>query len=332
MRSWLGIDLFANPEALLLLLMIPMYLFWYIRYYQRQRLVIRLSYDPGNLGQVKNYYASLRWLPRMFQLLALALIILAIARPQSADEVIQEQVEGIDIMLVLDISASMELRDLSPNRLKVAKDNAITFVQSRKQDRIGLVVFASEALTYAPLTLDHDLLINLIKGLNTRMIQNSGTALGQAIAMGITRMQVEEEEARSSVMVLLTDGANNRGAIDPISAAKLARESNIRIYTIGIGNPDYQFAAQQTESTVPLNEQPLKRVANLTGGAYYRVKDPYRLQQIFAEISQLETRQIEAISYRQVQDRYPVFIKFAILFLGLSFLLMLTFVYNPLEQ
>lgn len=337
-KTWLGIDLFANPEALLLLLLIPLYLFWYSRFYRQQRLVIRLSYDPVELGQSQSSLTLLRWLPRGLQLLALVLLIVAIARPQSADEVVQRKAEGIDIMLTLDVSGSMETDDFSPNRLAVAKRMASSFVENRNSDQIGLVLFAQQALTYAPLTLDHEYLTRLIGEVDFGLLSRQGTAIGSAVAMSLTRLA--ESNNPSQVIVLLTDGANNRGKIDPITAAKLAARRSVRIYTVGIGQPLYQRATQGADTlsqanSLPgqdLDEQTLQRMADLSGGRFFRATNSQRLRDIFAEIATLETGEVEDLSYRIVQDRYPIFVKIAIILLGISFLLMLTFVYNPLEQ
>jgi Ca-activated chloride channel homolog len=339
-KSWLGIDLFANPEALLLLLLIPLYLFWYLRFYRQQRLVIRLSYDPVEMGQPRLNLTFLRWVPRTSQLIALALLIVAIARPQSADEVVQRKTEGIDIVMTLDVSGSMEADDFSPNRLAVAKQTAVSFIEGRSSDQIGLVLFAQNALTYAPLTLDHEYLARVVRGIDFGLLPRQGTAIGTAVAMSLNRL--EESGNPSQVIVLLTDGANNRGDIDPITAAKLAAKRGVRIYSIGIGQPLYQAVErlQETAETdelplVPvedLDEETLQRMADLTGGQFFRATDPNRLREIFTEIATLETGEVEDLSYRIVQDRYPIFVKVAIILLGISFVLMLTFVYNPLEQ
>ncbi|MEM9983667.1 MAG: VWA domain-containing protein, partial [Bacteroidota bacterium] len=304
MKTWLGIDLFANPEALLLLTLIPAYLFWYARYYRRQRLVIRLSYDPVKLKKPTLDLAMLRHLPRALQLMAIAMLVIAIARPQAADEVSQRKAEGIDIVIALDVSGSMEADDFAPNRLEVAKRNAKAFIQGRNSDQIGLVLFASEALSYAPISLDHAFLERLVDDVDFGMLPRQGTAMGNAIATSINRLGSGSNP--SQVIILLTDGANNQGEIDPISAAKLAREKNIRIYSIGIGRELYQLVSGgNTESD--LDEATLKRIADITSGKFYRATAPERLKSIFEEISQLETGQVQDLSYRIVQDRYPIF-------------------------
>lgn len=318
------IDLFANPEALFLLLLIPGFLFWFYRYFQKQRLVIRLSYDPTKLKKPVFSLNVLRVLPRALQLISLALMIIAVARPQSAQDVQTRTAEGIDIMLLLDTSGSMENDDFFPNRLEVAKQTAISFVTDRTEDQIGIVLFAEKASAYAPLTLDHDLLKTMIENIKSGIIQRQGTAIGSAIAVGINRLR--ESETPTKIMILLTDGANNQGRIDPITAAKLAKEYDIRIYCIGVGSS--KMADKGTE----LDESSLRQIARQTEGTYFRAQQAERLQQVFEEISQLEKRPIQATTFRQTEDKYPIFLQIAMVLLGISFLLMLTFVYNPLEQ
>lgn len=326
---------FVHPEVLWLLLLIPAYILWYLRYYAPRRLLIRLSYDPLSFRPPKINLAFLRFVPRVLQLLALAMMIIAMARPQFAREIVSHQSEGIDIMLLLDTSGSMETDDFPPNRLEVAKNVAISFINGLKQDRVGIVLFAEEALSYSPLTLDHQFLKRLISSIHSDILPKQGTAIGSAIAIGINRLR--ESPSPSRVMILITDGANNRGQIDPITAARLARLYGIRIYCIGIGREVYlkQFplgGSRQVKSD--LDEQTLIEVASITGGAFFRSTDAQSLQAIFEEIAVMETSvspQAESV-FREPTDRYPFFVKAAIILLGLSFVSMLTFMYNPLEQ
>ena len=232
-------------------------------------------------------------------------------------------------MLLLDTSGSMKNVDFVPNRLEVAKSTAVNFIEGRPDDRIGLVLFAQNAYSYAPLTLDHDYLKQLIGVITTQTLSPQGTAIGSAVATGINRMR--ESENASRIMILLTDGANNRGAIDPLTAARLAEEYGIRLYCIGVGQTQ-ATAVNASNQGVELDENTLKRMAAVTGGTYFRATRPERLQEVFNTISQLETRPVEEDIYRHVKDRYPMFLKIALVLLGLSFLSMLTFVYNPLEQ
>lgn len=329
MREIFNIDHFANPEALFLLALIPIYLFWYYRFFKKQRLVIRLSYDPARMQKPRFSLTLLRVVPHFLQLTALALMIIAIARPQTAREVQTRMAEGIDIMMLLDTSGSMETDDFLPSRLEVAKRMATRFIDGRADDRIGMVLFAEGAFSYAPLTLDHDFLKEMVKDINSRILPPQGTAIGTAIAVGINRMRDSENTSR--IMIMITDGANNRGKIDPVTAAKLAREHGIRLYCIGIGQPEGVVAASQS-SGVELDEASLIRMANITGGSYFRASHSERLQEVFETISRLETRQVEENTFRLVEDHYPGLLKIAMVLLGISFLLMLTFVYNPLAQ
>ncbi|MDX1908611.1 MAG: VWA domain-containing protein [Bacteroidia bacterium] len=321
-----GILSFAHPEALLLLLVIPLYLFWYYRYYRPQRLVVQLSYDPARMVKVSAMPVWLRVLPRWMQLAAIALLIVALARPQTESEVMNRTAEGIDIMILLDISGSMEARDYPPTRLEAAKETAIRFIQGRKFDQIGLVLFANEALTYTPLTLDYDYLIRSVRSVSHTLIPAQGTAIGSAIAAGINR--VRESQTESKVLILITDGAHNQGTIDPISAARLAASFGIRIYAIGIGG----LTATEGNAQTALDVNSLKQVAELTQGQFFLANDPGSLKSIFTEISQLETGTIQASAYRIIEDHYPFFLQWAAILLAGAFAMMLTFVYNPLEQ
>lgn len=328
MDSLFHIDLFANPEALFLLLLIPGFLFWYYRYFQKQRLVIRMSYDPTSLQKPALSLSILRILPRGLQLLALALMIVAVARPQRAEQVKTRLAEGIDVMLLLDVSGSMENVDFYPNRLEVAKQTAKRFIEDRPDDQIGIVLFGEGASSYAPLTLDHDLLARMIDNIKVGIMRRQGTAIGSAIAVGINRMR--ESETPSKIMILLTDGANNQGQIDPYTAAKLAEEFDIRIYSIGIGTSG--TAQTAANRGTELDESSLRSIARETGGTYFRAQQAERLQEVFAEISRLEKRPVQATTFRKTEDLYPIFLQVAMVVLGISFLLMLTFIYNPLEQ
>lgn len=323
-------DVFANPEALWLLLLVPVYLFWYFRYYRKQRLVIRLSYDPTKLQKPRFSLVSLRMMPRVFQVLSLVLLILAIARPQRMQDIEEKQTQGVDIILALDISASMETEDFNPNRLKVAKTMAAEFIQERQTDRIGVVLFAAYALSYTPLTLDYDWLVTEVDDIQFDLLPRQGTAIGSAVALAINRLR--EGENPSRVIVLLTDGANNRGEIDPITAAKLAASYGIRIYCIGIGKKTYIRPGSQQRLDSELDEVTLNRVAQQTGGTFFRVDDAAQLQLAFRDISRMEKGDIRTLSFREVEDLYPLLVKIAIFLLGLSFILMLSFMYNPLEH
>lgn len=322
---------FANPAAFWLLCLIPLFLIGYNSYYRKRRLVIKLSYDPIAVQPPRLRLGFLRHLPLILQTIGLIAAITALARPQLSSEHQIREKEGIDIMLLLDTSASMEADDFSPNRLAVAKKTAIEFVEGREADRMGLVLFAEEAFSYAPLTLDYGLLVNMIEAVNFQSLPKQGTAIGSAIASGINRLR--ESPSPSKIMILLTDGSSNRGKLDPITAARLATTFDIKIYCIGIGQESYvgNTTHGQRKFETELDEAALIRIAELTDGLYFHADSPEKLKAIFDEISELERTAVETEVYRQVADQYPFFLKIAILCFGLAFFLMLTFTYNPLE-
>jgi len=256
-----GIATFRNPEALLLLALIPIYLFWYIRYYKKQRLLIRLSYDPGKLVKSGPNFSFLRHFPRALQLISVAFIILAIARPQKVNKTMEKRNPGLEIMLLLDVSSSMEQDDFRPSRLFEAKKVIESFSDQRKNDKIGLILFAATALNYVPLTQDHNYLNRMLRDVGFDFLPKNGTAIGPAILMAINRMR--EHKTSAKIIVLLTDGANNRGDIDPIAAAKLAKRFDIRTYCIGIGktNPKEIDSSQPVE----LDEKSLQDISAISG-------------------------------------------------------------------
>ena len=323
--------LFANPSAFWLLCLIPIFLFWYNGFFRSRRLVINLSYDPVAVQPPRFRLGFLRHLPLFLQVVGLIALIIALARPQlSSDHQVREK-EGIDLMLLLDTSASMEADDFPPNRLAVAKQTAINFVEGREGDRIGLVLFAEEAFSYAPLTLDYGLLNKMIEAINFQSLPKQGTALGSAIAAGINRLR--ESPSPTRIMILITDGSSNRGKLDPLTAARLAETFNIKIYCVGVGQkmeePGVNQGPQNSDAT--LDEVTLKAIAQLTNGRYFHAVSTQKLEEIFEEISQLEqVTQAEEV-YRQVSDKYPFFLKIGLGCFALAFLLMLTFMYNLLE-
>lgn len=324
-------NLFKDPLYLLLLLLIPAYLFWYFWWYAPRRLVVPLSYDPTKLAPPKVRLGFLRFVPHILNLVALFFMILALARPITRNERQDRYTEGIDIMLILDTSGSMETDDFQPNRLEVAKKTAIEFVNGRAGDQIGIVLFAEDAFGYAPLTLDYDLLKKNLDKIDPDMMPKEGTAMGSAIAVGINKMS--QHESPSKVMILLTDGASNRGEIDPITAAGLAKEQEIKIYAIGIGKEEYTRKTMFGTQTIPsdLDEETLKEVAKITNGQFFRSENESSLESIFAQISQMEKVEIKGEVVREEKDHYTPILVVAGILLGLSLLFALTFIYNPLE-
>jgi Ca-activated chloride channel family protein len=301
-------DGFAYPLVLWCLIIIPVLGFVYRR--RRRQMVTELTFSslqpfdhmPRSLREV------LRDVPFGLRLTALALLIIALARPQAVSSRENVSTEGIDIVLLLDISGSMLAEDFSPNRLVAAKQVADEFVDGRVNDRIGLVIFSAESFTQCPLTTDYPVLKSLLKEVKNGMIAD-GTAIGLALANGVNRLK--DSKAKSKVMILLTDGVNNRGEIDPITAAKIAATYNIRVYTVGVGAQgeapypvETPFGIQRRLIPVDLDEKTLTAVADMTGGKYYRATDNKKLKAIYKEIDQLERSKIEVTAYKRYSELF----------------------------
>lgn len=272
-------------------------------------------------------YFALSWL----EFIGLVFLIFALARPRSASTSEQTITEGIDIIVTLDISTSMRAEDFKPkNRLEAAKIEAEKFITARSTDRIGLVIFAAKAFTVCPLTLDYNILIDFLRGVEMGQIED-GTAIGTAIATATNRLR--ESTAKSKVIILLTDGINNRGQIDPITAAKAASALGIKIYTIGAGKPGYAlypiddpfFGRRHIRVPVEIDEPMLTTIANLTKGKYFRATDTESLRKILKEIDELEKTKIEVKQWTRYRELFPIF-----LVLGLVFLLLDIFIRNTL--
>lgn len=274
-----------------------------------------------------------RFIPPIFLMLFITLIIVALARPQTSDEQVEQYSEGIDIVLNIDISESMKGEDFPPNRLESAKEVARNFVKGRFQDRIGLVVFSGEALPSCPLTTDYGLLNNLINEINYKMVDANGTAIGNAITSGVNFLR--EAISNSKIMILLSDGDNTAGNIDPLMAAKLAKAYNIKIYAIAIGRDgkvpygrDYFGRPQYIENQ--FDETNLREIAKIGDGKFYRVSDKKALENVFEEIDKLERAEIKETRYSDVTDYYPVYLKWALIFFLIWMLLKSTFLVNLL--
>ncbi|GAB1359492.1 VWA domain-containing protein [Porphyromonadaceae bacterium] len=249
-----------------------------------------------------------RHLPFVFRVLVFALLIIVLARPQSTDNWENVSTEGIDIMMAIDISGSMLAEDLKPNRLEAAKEVATSFINGRQNDNIGLVVFAGESFTQCPLTIDHTVLLNLFQGIKSGMIED-GTAIGLGLANSVSR--IKDSQAKSKVVILLTDGSNNRGEIAPVTAAEIARSFGIRVYTIGvgtIGTAPYPFQTpfgiQYQNVPVDIDEKSLQQIATMTGGAYFRATDTQSLKTIYDEIDQLEKTKLNVKQFSKKQEEY----------------------------
>lgn len=321
---------FDLPVALLLLLALPAWWWWMLRHYDRQRLRIRMSYDPSLLHKPRWNPALLRFIVPGLQTAALACLIIALARPQRVT-VERTVAEGIDIVVALDISESMGTEDIAPSRLEAARAAAGKFIKGRLNDRIGLVLFAEEALAYAPLTFDYAYLEEQLGRVRFDMLPKNGTAIGNAI--GVSLNHLEAGKGKSRAIVLITDGVANRGKIDPVTAARLARLRHTRIYAIGVGQDEFM---ERTESGArfaksDLDEATLRQVALLTDGKYFRAKDDQALNATFAEISTLEPSAEDAETYRTATDHYAGWIAAGIFLLALAWAAMLSPIGNPLE-
>ena len=304
-------------------------LWWLIGLRKSQKLSIALT-----KADIRWSMASvLRHIPGIVLSVVLVLIILALARPQKANEKVEQWTEGIDIMLVIDISESMKIEDFRPNRLEAAKEVARNFIAGRFQDRIGLVVFSGEAFSKAPLTTDYELLNSYIDDISFGLIDKGGTAIGSALAVGTNRMR--ESDSKSKVLILLSDGENTTGNIDPITAAELADAYNIKIYTIAIGKEgqvpfgkDFFGRTRYVENR--LDETTLRKIADIGRGKFYRVSDNRALENVFAIIDKYEKAEIKENRFKDTTDYYIVYLRWAIIFFLLWMLLKVTFLSNIL--
>ncbi|MCJ8167354.1 VWA domain-containing protein [Pontibacter sp. E15-1] len=287
-------------------------------------------------GKVSWQWSSvLRHLPNLLYVLFMLLVIVALARPQRVNEQVEQTAEGIDIVLVLDVSGSMELQDIQPDRLTAAKEVALDFIGGRVQDRIGMVVFAGDAYSLAPLTTDYQLLRENINSIGFKMIPNDGTAIGSALAVAINRMR--DSGAKSKVIILISDGENTAGSLDPELAAQLAYAYGIKLYTIGIGK-DGQVPYTDTETgktlfvETQLDESSLRKIATVGDGSFYRADSKDALQRIFQNINRMEKTEVTEKRFRDTQDYYQVYLKWALLLLLLWMLLKNTFITNVLDD
>jgi Ca-activated chloride channel family protein len=299
---------FARPELFYLLLgLIPM-IVWYILRQKKSKASIQISTLESLKKAPLTWKHSLRHAAFILQILVMALIITCLARPQSSDSWQNQTVEGIDIMIALDMSSSMLARDFQPDRLGAAKSVATEFISGRLYDRIGLVVFSAESFTQCPLTTDHTVLINLFQNLQPGLLED-GTAIGLGLANAVARLK--DSEAKSKVVILLTDGENNRGEIAPITAAEIAKTYGIRVYTIGIGTMGMApypiqtpFGLQIRDIEVKIDEKTLQEIANITDGKYYRATNNKTLIEIYKAIDLLERSKIQNKEFSKKNEEY----------------------------
>lgn len=322
---------FAYKEMFWLLLAIPLLVGWYIwkdRSWTAELRIPSLSGFDGVRTSTRQYTRHALFALRI---LVLALLITVLARPQSRSSWKNVSTQGIDIVLSMDISASMLAQDFKPNRLEASKEVAMEFIDARPNDRIGLVIFSGESFTQCPITTDHDVIKNMFSGIRTGMIAD-GTAIGLGLANAVNR--IKESKAKSKVVILLTDGVNNQGAIAPLTAAEIAKAFDVRVYTIGVGtmgkalspvavfpNGQYQFDYVD----VNIDEPMMKQIAEMTGGKYFRATDNKKLKDVYREIDKLEKTIVEEKSFTNKEERYLPFALIAGLLLALEFLLRNTY-------
>ena len=324
---------FVNKEYLLLLLLLIPYIIWYLLYRKKSEPTMQMSdtfayrYAPKSLRQ------RLVWLPALLRMITFVLVVLVLARPQTHDSWGKRTSEGIDIMLAMDVSTSMLAQDLKPNRIEAAKQVASEFIAGRPDDNIGLSIFAGEAFTQCPMTTDHASLLNMLQNVRTdiaaRGLIEDGTAIGMGLANAVSRLK--ESKAKSKVVILLTDGSNNRGDISPMTAAEIARSLGIRVYTIGVGTNNvapYPMpvagGVQYVNIPVEIDTKTLSEIAAATEGDFYRATNTKELRKIYKEIDQLEKSKLNVKTFSKRYEAYQPFALVAILALLLEILLRIT--------
>ena len=310
---------FTQPWFFSLFVLIPVLIVWYVSKSNKQQGAILIS-DASAKG-LSSWKTALRHLPFLFRLLAISSIILAMARPQNVYEEQNAEGEGVDIILCIDVSGSMTAQDFTPNRLEAAKNVAMEFVNQRLTDRIGIVIFSGESFTQCPLTTDHEVLISQIKNIRNGLLED-GTAIGSGLGTSVDRLRTSK--SKSKVIILLTDGENNGGLIDPKTAKEIAKAFAIKVYTIGVGTDGYAPQPVQTpmgivmqNGKVSIDEKLLKEIAGETGGKYFRAKNNEGLTDIYAEINNLEKSKVEISKQTHYIEK---FFPLLLLALGLIFL------------
>jgi Ca-activated chloride channel family protein len=322
---------FLNPEFLWILIVVPIAISWFIFKKNKLNNSISIPNTSALLSQ-SSILPKLKPFLNILRIFSLIFIIIALARPQIIDVSTKvKNNQGIDIVMAIDVSASMLAKDLKPNRLEALKNVASNFILDRTNDRIGLVEYAGESYTKTPITSDKNIIIKSLKEINYNTIIEGGTAIGMGLATSVNR--IKDSKAKSKVIILLTDGVNNSGFIDPNTAAELAIEYGIKIYAIGIGtngmalspvgvdnNGKFSYAKIQVE----IDEDLLIEIAEITGGKYFRATDNKKLQEIYGEINKLEKSDIEEIKYYNHEEKYRLYILLAIIFLTTELILKYT--------
>lgn len=308
-----------------LLLFIPLigYIVWYILRGRHCNPSMKVSTVLPYMKGVKSYKNYLLHLPFVLRVVTLSMVIIVLARPQSTNSWQNTEVEGIDIMLAMDVSTSMLAMDFKPNRIEAAKEVAAEFINGRPNDNIGLTIFAGESFTQCPLTIDHTVLLNMLNGVKCDIaaqgIIEGGTAIGMGVANAVSRLK--DSKAKSKVIILLTDGSNNGGEISPEMSADIAKQFGIRVYTIGVGKngeaPDPYYGGQIVNVPVEIDENTLQKIADITDGNYYRATSNTKLKEIYEQIDKLERTKLNVKEFSKREEEYLVFaiMAFAALFL-----------------
>ena len=317
---------FGQPWFFLLLIAVPVLIFWYASKNNKRQAAIIIS-DVSARG-LSSWKTSLRHVPFVCRLLAIFFIIAALARPQTMFEEQNAEGEGVDIVLCIDVSGSMTAQDLQPNRLEAAKNVAIDFVNKRLTDRIAIVIFSGESFTQCPLTTDHGVLISAIENIRNGLLED-GTAIGSGLSTSVERLRTSK--SKSKVVILLTDGENNGGLIDPQTAKEIAKAFQIKVYTIGVGTDGYAPQPVNTpmgvvmqNAKVSIDEKLLKEIAAETGGKYFRAKDNEGLTGIYDEINSLEKSKVEISTRTRFTEKFFPFVIAALALLFLEMLLKFT--------
>jgi len=321
----MNIDNWANPEYLYLLLVIPLLIIWY--WFKNKTVTADLRFSGLQVFNDMKTSPKTWLIHSLFALrmIAIALLIVALARPQSISTKQNINIEGIDIVMTIDVSGSMLARDFKPDRLEAAKEVAAEFIARRPNDRVGLVIFSGEAFTQVPLTTDHKMISDIFVEVQSGMIED-GTAIGDGLATSVSRLK--DSEAISKVIILITDGVNNSGSVDPISAAEMAKTFGIRVYTIGIGSMgtapypvQTPYGIQMQQMKVQIDEELLQKIASMTGGRYFRADNNKKLKEIYKEIDNLEKSKIDVQEFRKKHESFLPLALLALLFFTLEIFL-----------
>ncbi len=318
---------FGQPLFFALFAVIPLLIFWKVVKGKRQTAAIGISTTKG-LSKARSWKNTFQNFPFILRLLALACIIIALARPQVKFDETQTEGEGVDIILCIDVSGSMTAQDFTPNRMEAAKKVAEDFVNTRASDRIGIVIFSGESFTQCPLTTDHYVLISQLAQIRNGLLED-GTAIGSGLATSVDRLR--NSKAKSKVVILLTDGINNGGLIDPATAKEIAKTFKVKVYTIGVGTDGYAPTPVSTpmgivmqNEKVAIDEKLLKNIADETGGKYFRATDNKSLENIYAEIDHLEKSKVQITTLHRFTEKFYPFIFAAMAFLLLEIILKFT--------